>query len=160
MAEKVLQKLKTLNIPYTLVEHPAVYTIAEMESLGLAGIEYVVKNLFLRDDKKQNYYLVVLQKDKSANLKELQHTLQSRRLTFASEEDLQTILGLTKGAVTPMGILNDVQHKVTVVLDKDVQAQNKVGIHPNVNTATIWLTPKDLEKVINEQGNAYTWVSI
>ena len=158
--EKVLQALLKNNIPYTIMEHPAVYTIAEMENLELAGIEHVVKNLFIRDDKKQNYYLVVLQKDKHANLKELQNSLNSRRLTFASEEDLQRYLGLTKGAVTPLGILNDAQHKVIVVLDKDLYEQEKVGVHPNINTATVWLTVEDLEKLIAKCKNTYIWVNI
>lgn len=158
--EKVLQTLDEHNIPYTIMRHPAVYTIEEMENLQLAGIDDVVKNLFVRDDKKQNYYLVVLQKNKHANLKELQNTLQSRRLTFACEEDLQRYLGLTKGAVTPLGILNDAQHKVTVVLDEDIKKQTQVAVHPNVNTATVWFAVASLEKLITECGNTCIWVKL
>ena len=66
-----------------------------------------MKNLFLRDDKKRHYYLVVVKKDKAVDLKGLRALLGSRPLSFASEQDLSRCLGLPKGAVTPLGILND-----------------------------------------------------
>lgn len=157
---EVEETLKKMGIEYTIKEHPAVETIAAMEELGLPHMEYVAKNLFLRDDKKRCYYLVVVQKDKTVNLKGLRSILGSRPLTFASENDLFTYLGLQKGSVTPLGILNDKAQKVEVVLDKDLREFPLVGVHPNRNTATIWLKVPDLLKLIEKQGNKCTIVEL
>ena len=79
--------LKEMNIDYSVTEHKPVYTIDEMNELGMENIDHVIKNLFIRDDKKRNYYLVLVQKDKTVNLNKLKETINSRRLSFASEED-------------------------------------------------------------------------
>lgn len=156
--QKACRMLSEMGIAYDVIEHPAVYTIEEMEQLNLANADEIVKNLFIRDDKKRAYYLVVLQKDKRADLKNLRGKLESRPLTFASEADLMSILGLTKGAVTPLGILNDESHRVTVVLDKTILGFEKIGIHPNDNTATVLMTPKALVEWIKTTGNPYVTI--
>ena len=158
--EKVISVLKELNIPYKLVAHKAVYTMQEMEALQIEGIEYVAKNLFVRDDKKKNYYLVVVQKDKRVDLKELKITLNSRPLTLASEEDLMRYLYLEKGAVTPLGVLNDKDNAVTVIIDKALQSSEYIGMHPNENTASVWLTVKDLERVIKYCTNTLLYLDL
>lgn len=156
----VLDFLQSQGMPYTLVEHPEVETIEAMEALNLPQVEFVVKNLFLRDDKKRKYYLVVVQKDKKVNLKALRALIESRPLTFASEGDLFTYLGLIRGSVTPLGILNDKEHRVQVVLDKEVLEYPVIGVHPNRNTATIWLKPQDLVALVEKQGNELSYVEI
>ena len=77
---------------------------------------------------------------------------QTRALSFASDEDLSKILGLIPGAVTPLGILNDDECKVKVFIDEEL-AGGLIGIHPNDNTATVWLQTMDLVKIIREHGN-------
>jgi Ala-tRNA(Pro) deacylase len=154
------QALSAMAIDYTVVDHPAVFTIEEMEQLNLPDADAIVKNLFIRDDKKRSYYLVVLQKDKRVDLKGLRGKLASRPLTFASEDDLMKLLGLTKGAVTPLGILNDSVHSVTVVLDETILAFDRIGIHPNDNTATVFLKPYDLVKLIETLGNPLAFIAI
>lgn len=156
----VFDYLSDMNINYEIIDHPAVYTIEEMDSLHIDDNNQVVKNLFLRDDKKKRYFLIALQKDKQVNLKELKMKLNSRPLSFASESALHEILGLNKGAVTPFGILNDKNCKVEVVLDNDIRYFQRIGIHPNDNTATVWIKTEDLEAVIRKHGNAFSYVEI
>ncbi|GAA0180967.1 prolyl-tRNA synthetase associated domain-containing protein [Clostridium sediminicola] len=156
----VFDYLSDMNITYDIIEHPAVYTIEEMDNLSIDTNNQVVKNLFVRDDKKKRYFLIAVQKDKRVNLKELKTKLNCRPLSFASESALDEILGLNKGAVTPFGILNDTKCKVEVVLDNDVRYFHHIGIHPNDNTATVWIKPEDLEAVIKKHGNEFSYVEI
>ena len=158
--QKVFDYLSEMNINCDIVEHPAVYTIEDMDSLHIDTDGQIVKNLFVRDDKKKRYFLISVQKDKRVDLKELRAKLDSRPLSFASEGALQEILGLDKGAVTPLGILNDANCIVEVVLDNDVRNFHHIGIHPNDNTATVWIKPKDLEAVIKKHGNILSYVEI
>ena len=157
---ETLAWLDGLGINYRLATHHAVHTIQAMEELGLEGGEWVVKNLFLRDDKKRQYFLVSLQKDKSANLKTLRALLGSRPLSFASEADLDATLGLAPGAVTPLGGRADARRSVTLVLDEDIRAFPVVGVHPNDNTATVFLTPQDLERAVAAGGSPLIWLTI
>lgn len=150
---EITEILNKLNIQYSMIEHPPAKTIEEIDNFHLPHSEMIVKNLFLRDDKKKNYYLVVIRKDKTVNLKKMRSLLGSRPLSFASENDLRIYLGLEKGAVTPLGILNDTNHKVCLVLDHDITQFPVIGVHPNKNTATLWLSPSDLQALIEKWGN-------
>lgn len=149
----ILELLKEMNIEYELQEHRAVYTVEDVQEifLNLDGIG--CKNLFLKDIKKK-LFLYTLPDNKRADLKTLPEKINSKRLSFANENDLQEYLGLTPGSVTPLGIINDKEQKVTVVLDKELK-NNKVLIHPNRNTATISIKYEDLIKFINHCGNEY-----
>lgn len=158
--EKVLKKLDELNIKYEVVDHPPVYTIEEMENLNLEGKGHVVKNLFLKNSNGKKHYLVVLKGDKKADLKSIKSQIQSSALSFASEERLEKHLNLLKGAVTPLGIINDKEHCVNVVIDDDLKNQNTLGIHPNVNTSTVFISYNDMIKFINNFGNEILYVNI
>ena len=148
---EVLEYLKRHDIPYESVEHPAVYTSAQAKALHLPHPEAEAKNLFLRDDKKRNYYLVTLREGITAGLKEVQEKLGSRRLSFASEDDLRDLLGLHKGSVTPLGLLNDTEHRVQFFLDSYF-AKRLIGVHPNENTATVYLATEDMLTLLAENG--------
>lgn len=158
--KEVFDVLESMNIQYDVIEHPAVYTIEEMDNLNIENKDEVVKNLFVRDDKKKRYFLIVLQKNKRVDLKEIKKELNSRRLSFASEEDLSQYMKLSKGSVTPFGILNDIESKVEVVVDKDILLFERIGVHPNDNRATVWISPKDLEVVIKKHGNNISYIKI
>lgn len=158
--QEMYEVLNEMGIEYKLTEHKPVYTIDEMNELGMENIDNVIKNLFIRDDKKKNYYLVLVQKDKTVNLNKLRETLSSRRLSFASEDDLDKYLGLKKGAVSPLGIINDNSKMVKVVIDKNIKKIEFVGVHPIENTATVWITTDDLERFIKKNGNMITYVNI
>ena len=157
---EVFAALADMHIAYEVIEHPAVYTIDEMDQLNISNKESIVKNLFVRDDKKRNYFLIVLQKDKHVDLKRIKAELNCRPLGFASEDDLAKYLGLNKGAVTPFGVLNDSICKVTVVLDEDILSFEQIGVHPNENTATVLLKPHDLEAIIEKHGNEILHIKI
>lgn len=156
-AETVFRILEEHGIPFRCHEHPPILTIDEMLELDMDGKEDVAKNLFLRDNKKQNYYLVVVREEKRVNLNELRDLIHSRRLTFASEEELDSILHLVRGSVTPLGILNDQSHMVQVFLDSSFEHKT-IGCHPNTNTATVWLQTDDLVNLIHEYGNPVTYL--
>lgn len=158
--KKVFDAMLSMNISYDVIEHPAVYTIEEMDRLNIDNKNEVVKNLFVRDDKKKRYFLIVLQKNKRVDLKEIRNELNCRPLSFASEEDLGKYMELSKGSVTPFGILNDTDCKVEVVLDKDILLFERIGVHPNDNTATVWIRPQDLESIIKNHGNNMSYIDI
>ena len=104
--------------------------------------------------------LIVLRKDKQVNLKKIRTELNCKPLSFASEEDLEKYLGLSKGAVSPFGILNDTECRVEVVFDKDILLYEHIGVHPNDNTATVWISPRDLEFIIKNHGNSIRYLSL
>lgn len=158
--EKVLKKLDELNIHYKLIDHPAVYTIDTMDELHLNKNGHIVKNLFLKNSNGKKHYLVVLKGDKKADLKSIKSQINSTALSFASEERLEKYLGLSKGAVTPLGIINDEEHLVNIVLDEDLKNEEILGVHPNVNTSTVFISYNDLIKFINSFGNEIFYVNI
>ena len=158
--KRILALLDEMKISYQLAEHPAVYTIEEMERLQIAHMDRVVKNLFIRDDKKRNYYLVMLKNDKNANLKELRSRINSKPLTFASEDDLKKYMGLSKGEVTPFGALNDTDNAVTVIIDKDLKKYDFIGVHPNDNTATVYISVDDLVKILDNKGQRVMFLEL
>ena len=140
------------KIAYEVTEHKAVFNMEELDSVQLPYPEWDAKNLFVRDDKKRNYYLITVKGDKRVDLKEFRRRHGLRALTFASAEDLLAIMGLIPGAVTPLGILNDADRQVHLYLDTEFSG-NRIGIHPNDNTATVWMQADDLMKLIREHGN-------
>lgn len=158
--QAVLDKLNELRIPYELHEHPAAYTVEQMDSLDVPNKDEIPKNLFLRDDKKKRYILLVLEKDKQVNLKELSRKLGSRPLGFASEEALNLYLGLGKGSVTPLGILNDESRRVEVLIDESILSYQHIGVHPNDNTATVFIALNDLERILSDHGNKFEYIEI
>jgi len=157
--QEIKQYLEEKNIPFEWVEHKAVFTIAEMEELGLESMEETAKNLFLRDQKGKRHFLIVIRADKQANLKELGEKLAIGKLSFASEERLEKYMGLKKGAVSPLGVLNDENCAVEVFFDEDFLKMEKIGVHPNDNTASVYLKTEDLLSVIRDHGNSLTVVS-
>ncbi len=158
--QEVYQFLKDNNIQYEVTEHPAVYNMEEMDNLHLP-YPYSAKNLFVRDDKKANYYLITVKEEKRVNLKEFRKQNGIRNLSFASENDLIDILRLTPGSVTPFGLLNDKEQKVKFYIDEDLlSGDGMIGVHPNENTATVWLKTEDLIKILKENGNEINIVKI
>lgn len=158
--QEVYQFLKDNNIQYEVTEHPAVYNMEEMDNLHLP-YPYSAKNLFVRDDKKANYYLITVKEEKRVNLKKFRKQNGTRNLSFASENDLIDILRLTPGSVTPFGLLNDKEQKVKFYIDEDLlSGDGMIGIHPNENTATVWLKTEDLIKILKENGNEINIVKI
>ncbi len=148
----IYEMLSELDIKYQEIEHDAVYTVEEAKKIESMIEGIGCKNLFLTD--KNRYFLYVLKDDKRADLKELANILKVLRLSFGSEDKLMELLGLTKGSVTPLGIINDKNSKVTIIIDKDL-VDNKLLVHPNINTKTISINYKDLIKIIEYTNHRY-----
>lgn len=125
----------------------------ELDDVDLPYKEFDAKNLFVRDDKKNNYYLIIVKWDKRVDLKEFRKKYHTSPLSFAKEEELLSILNFTSGSVSPLGLLNDKEKKTIFFIDNYFEDNSLIGIHPNDNTATIWLKAKDLITIIEEQGN-------
>ena len=113
MAHAVLRLLDENKIDYTLAEYPAVFNMEELYAQGLEHCDAIAKNLLVRDQKKRFYWLLVLYGEKRADLKALKARLGHGALSFAGAEELGTLLGLTPGAVTPLGALNDARRRDT-----------------------------------------------
>ena len=146
--------LNQLNINYEEVKHKSVCTVQEAINLGISkiitGIE--CKNLFVKS--KNNYYLIFVKSSKRVNLKELSKLINETRFSFATIEELKEILNLDIGSVTPLGIINDKDNKVTLLLDKELKSE-KVLMHPNINTRTLSLHYNDLLKFIEYTNHKY-----
>ena len=147
------------GVEYEVTEHIAVYNMEELNAVRLPYPDRDAKNLFVRDDKKRNYYLITVKGDKRVDLKEFQQRFGTRKLSFASADDLMAIIGLIPGAVTPLGLLNDSERKVSLYLDEAFLG-GLVGVHPNDNTATVWMKAEDLIRLIREHGNTVHTVAL
>ena len=154
-----MEYLRQRGISFELTEHPAVFNMAEVALLPLPYPEADAKNLFVRDDKKQHYYLITVQGDKRVDLKSFRKMHGLRSLSFASAEELYELLGLIPGAVTPLGLLNDDGRRVQLFLDAAFK-EGLIGAHPNDNTATVWMKTADLVRLLEEHGNQVTWVQL
>lgn len=157
---ETLELLDREGIAYELYEHDAVLTVEEAHAAGIPHRELGAKNLFLRDDKHRAHYLVCLPDEKVVSLREIRDALGSRRLSFASEQDLAKMLGLAPGSVTPLGALNDAEGRVEVVLDRDLVEAGQVTVHPCDNTATVLVGVDDLAGLLRVHGHAVRVVDL
>lgn len=157
--QDVLAKLDEKQINYEMQRHPAVDRIDQIADLNLIHPETAAKNLFLRDDKHQHYYLVSIMPQKRVDLKAFRKEIGARHLSFASAEDMEKYLALRPGSVTPMGALNDTEHQVQVYLDQDFQG-GLIGVHANANTATVWLDADVLSAFLAEYGCRVAYAAI
>lgn len=159
--QEIYDFIKSRNIWYEVTEHEAVFNMEDLSKVEVLYPEYDAKNLFVRDDKKRNYYLITVKGNKRVDLKKFRTNNGTRPLSFASEQDLMNILNLIAGSVTPLGLLNDKELKVTFYLDKDfLKDKQIIGVHPNDNTATLWLKVTDLIDMIKEHGNQVNIVEL
>lgn len=160
--EEVLKKLDELKIEYELVKHDPVYTIEDMNNLDPAifkGAE-LCKNLFLRDQKGKRHFLVILCGEKQANMEKIQEQAFATRLSFGSAERLEKHLKLQAGHVSPMGLINNPEKTVEVLLDKDLKNKDKLSFHPNTNEASILITFEGLQKFIKTCGHDTEFIKI
>lgn len=157
--QEIYQYLAAARIAFEATEHEAVYTMEELSKIPMAHPEAEAKNLFVRDDKKQHYYLITVSGQKRVDLKEFQKQNGLRKLSFGSADDLLALLSLTPGGVTPLGLLNDQAHRVELYLDQSFQGQ-LICVHPNDNTATICLEANDLVQLLTQQGCVVHWVEV
>ena len=158
--QTVLDALQALGIGFERHEHPPVATVAEAEA-HWGGIDAAhCKNLFLRNQKGDRHYLVILTHSKRADLRQVADQIGDGKLSFASPERMMKYLGVTPGSVSPFGLLNDPDRHVRVFLDRDLQQAERITFHPNDNTATLVLTFKDFERFLRHVGHAVTLVTV
>ena len=156
----ILARLAELGIAYARHEHPPVATVDEAAQ-HWAGIDAThCKNLFLRNQKGNRHYLVIMQHSKRADLRAVADQIGDGKLSFASPDRLMTHLGLTPGSVSPFGLIHDHEHVVRVVLDRDLKSADRLSFHPNINTATLTVAAADFQRFLAACGNTVQFVSV
>lgn len=156
--KEVYEVLEQNGIAYEKVEHEAVFSVEQSQMIKekIKGIG--CKNLFLKDQKK-NYYLVILNDQHQISLKDIAIKINSKRLSFASKEELLEILGLYPGSVTPFGILNDKENKCKIIME-DFLENATLLFHPNINTVTISISHSDFIKFIKLRNHDYQIIKL
>ena len=151
--QKVLDVLRSLGIAWERHEHPPVFTVeqAEVHWREISGLH--VKNLFLRNDRGNRHYLVVLAASKKVDLKALAKLLSEDRFSFASAERLKRWLGVDPGSVSVFSLINDEAKGVEVVLDEDLQTADRAAFHPNDNRVTLVVNSTDLARFLAWTGH-------
>ncbi len=140
----VYDLLERLEIPFVRIDHEATATIEDCQGVdALLGI-HICKNLFLCNAGKTRFYLLMMPGDKQFKTKELSRQINSSRLSFASPEFMTEFLGLTPGSVSILGLMNDTNHRVQLVIDKEVAAEPYIGCHPCINTSSLRLLTSDV----------------
>ncbi len=154
-ATQLCEILQKYLIKFNIYEHEAVYTVEDVKNacLNIPGIP--TKNLFLRDKKKNFYFVLVCQEDKRVDLKKLSNELELKNICFASENELQEFLGLELGDVGPFGIVNDINHRVEVLIDSELIDKKDINLSANSLTSTIAIDYSELIKFIEKNGNKF-----
>ena len=153
--KEFLRFLNTHHFAYQHIEHPAVFTCAESELHRPQVPAISTKNLFLCDKKARHFFLVVTACEKTVKLDILAPQLGVSNLRFASEENLYRLLGVTRGAVTIMGLANDTEHHVELWIDAEIWQGEYFLSHPLVNTATLILSKAELEHFFVLTGHSF-----
>ncbi len=152
--EEFLAFLDAHGFLYRRSEHPAVFTCAEAELHRPDTYAVSTKNLFLCDKKARRFFLAVTACEKTIKLDSLAAQLGLPSVRFASEENLMRLLGVTRGAVTMMGLANDTEHQVELWIDEEIWQAETFQSHPLVNTATLVLSKPELERFFALTGHA------
>ena len=142
-----------LGISFTRHEHPPVYTVEEARKYDSDQGGMHCKNLFLRNKKGDRHYLALLEQSTPLDLRTLGEQLGADKLSLASQQRLERLLGVTSGAVGPFGLLNDRERQVEVLIDRRIEGADAIGFHPNVNTATLKISFDGLMTFLAHCGN-------
>ena len=154
--------LDKTGVFYETICHEAVYTMADCETVEKELGAPICKNLFLCNRQQTQFYILMLPNDKQFKTKSLSSELECSRLSFADEQHMIDLHGIHPGAVTPIGLMNDKEKKVQLVIDKDLLTSSEFfGCHPCVNTATIKLNLQEfVEKFVPLTEHNYTIVTL
>jgi len=151
----IYQFLAEHDIAYERYDHPPVFTCEESNRLcpEMPANAAKTKNLFLRDKKGLRHFLVTVGDQKRVDVKALASLLEVNKLSFASPECLEKYLRLTPGAVTILGLVNDVNKAVEVVVDEDVWNSEAIRCHPLVNTSTLVISSANIKRFLDITGH-------
>ncbi len=158
---RVYDFLDELGIPYQRTDHEAADTMEACNEIDAVLDCLICKNLFLCNRQKTHFYLLMMPGDKPFKTKELSKQINSPRLSFAPEEKMEEFLDIKPGAVSVMGLMNDHEKQVKLLVDEDVVKGEYVGCHPCVNTSSLKMKTKDiLEKFLPATGHEMTLVHL
>ena len=157
----VYDLLERLDIPFVRIDHDVAMTIEDCQGVDeLLGID-ICKNLFLCNAQKTRFYLLLMPGGTQFKTKDLSKQIGSSRLSFAPAEYMEKYLGVTPGSVTILGLMNDPDNQVQLIIDEDVTAQEDFGCHPCINTSSLKLKTSDvLEKLIPSLGHTPVFVKL
>jgi Ala-tRNA(Pro) deacylase len=158
--QAVHDRLAELGIPFERHEHPPVATAAEGERHWAAIQATHSKNLFLRNQKGDRYYLLIVIHSKRVDLRAIAAQIGDGKLSFASPERLMSHLGVTPGSVSPFGLIHDHEKRVRVFLDRDLASAERVSFHPNINTVTLTMTRADFQRFLDACGHPVRSVDV
>lgn len=157
----VYDLLDELQIPYDRVDHQVMMTIADCEGVDAALGIHICKNLFLCNSRKTEFYLLLMPGDKKFVTKEVSKQIESPRLSFANETYMEEYLNITPGSVSVMGLMNDTENHVKLLIDRDVLEEEYLGCHPCINTSSLKLRTKDvIEKFLPRVHHDYRVVDL
>ncbi len=148
----LLDALDAAGIEWALVEHPAVFTVEASAALHATIPRLHTKNLFLKDAGGR-FWLVTAPHDARIDLKALPAVIGARKLSFGKADDMERLLAVTPGSVTPLAAANDDTGAVTVVIDSALAVADRVNVHPLRNTATLGLSGPDLIAFLGHCGH-------
>lgn len=149
--EEAYSLLEELGIAYERLDHRPITSVQDLD-FTLPGQQ--VKNLVLKNKKSRQFYLVILHDEKQANLANLADSLGENRLSFANDEQLENLLHVPAGTVTPFGLLFDTEKKIQVIVDAAVDQTATVSFHPFINSTTLNITYRDFERLIAFLGHS------
>ncbi len=149
--QELLDKLTSWKISYSLYEHEALFTVEDTKRANLDIPGTHCRNLYLRDNKKKNY-LVVLRDETPLDMKKLSDVIGSGRLSFGSADRLWEFLGVRPGSVCPFATINDIDKQVQVILEQAMMESELIDFHPLDNTMTVAITPEGLRSFFRQIG--------
>ena len=151
---KAYDFLDSLGIDYQRVDHSAAMTMEDCALVDQVLQAPTCKNLLLCNRQQTAFYLLLLPGDKPFKTSVLSKLIGSSRLSFASGEQMEQLLDITPGSLTVLGLMNDKENKVQLLLDEDVLRSEYIGMHPCINTASLRLKTKDLtQRLIPAMGH-------
>ena len=159
---RVYDLLDSLHIPYKRVDHDALHTIEACHEVDLLLDIDIGKNLFLCNTQKTAFYLLMMQGWKKFKTAVLSRQIGSARLSFASPEYMEQLLDITHGSVSVLGLMNDHENRVRLLIDRDVlESHEFLGCHPCINTSSLKLRTRDLlETILPAIHHQYTVVDL
>ena len=147
--ERVYDLLDQLNIDYQRIDHEEANTMEVCLEIEKTLKSTICKNLFLVNSNKSQYYLLMLKENKKLKTKVISKQINSSRLSFGSDEKMLEYLDITPGSVSLLGLMNDHDFKVQLLMDKDLLQDEYLGCHPCINTSSLRIKMKDVfEKII------------
>ena len=158
--QKVLDKLKELEISYDMYEHPPLPTIEMALEYWKDLPSTHCKNLFFRNHKGNKHYLVVFECHQQMAIHQIEKMLKQGKLSFASEQRMEKYLGLRPGSVSPFGLINDTEKHVKLFLDKNLKDAPMLSFHPNDNSASLIVKNEDFIKFLEHWGGEYEFLDL